>query len=353
VPAGDTIELRRGGRVLDQFPSGGSDSYLVRELWPGTSNTFSVRVLSAAGTTVGNFAGGVVTPPATAPFPRLYASNAFVNMPVDRSPSLDSNSAATVSRSLVDYADSATLSNNDAWGIPIVSADVQSSRYDVGCREYWCDLNFGTVHIPASARPNTGSDGHLVVLEPDGSEMDMWIGQHSGSSWTAASRWLDSANGPAANCTTAHACGGADSASLALAAGVVRPEEIAQGHIDHALLITTPYTRQGYVACPATNGDGHNATPDALPLGAHVQLDPQIDVSSLRLPAWQKVIAVALQKYGAYVGDTGGSLEVRAESNIGRSYDAWAKAGVPADAPSLSDLPWSSMRVLSMRHCAS
>jgi hypothetical protein len=63
------------------------------------------------------------------------------------------------------------------------------------------------------------------------------------------------------------------------------------------------------------------------------------------------VIAVALQKYGAYVIDTGGSVAVYAQSNLGRPYDAWAKAGVPSDSPSLSDLPWNSMRVLSMTQC--
>jgi len=133
---------------------------------------------------------------------------------------------------------------------------------------------------------------------------------------------------------------------------VIRPEEIAQGHIDHALAITIPYTRQGFVACPATSGDGHNADPAALPIGARVQLDRSVDVSGLALPAWQKVIAIALQQYGAYVVDTGGSLEVRAESNLGRGYDAWAKAGVSPNSPSLAGLPWNNIHILAMTKCA-
>jgi hypothetical protein len=133
---------------------------------------------------------------------------------------------------------------------------------------------------------------------------------------------------------------------------MVRPEEVAQGHIDHALIITTPYTRSGYTACPAEGTDGKNASPNALPIGAHVQLNPSINVAALNIPAWQKVIAVALQQYGAYVGDTGGSVAIEAENNLGRpGYDAWAKAGVSSTSPSLSDLPWSSMRVLSMTKC--
>ena len=62
---------------------------------------------------------------------------------------------------------------------------------------------------------------------------------------------------------------------------------------------------------------------------------------------------MALQRYGAYVIDTGGSVALYGQSDLGRGFDAWAKAGVPADSPSLTDLPWASMRVLAMSRCAS
>jgi hypothetical protein len=58
-----------------------------------------------------------------------------------------------------------------------------------------------------------------------------------------------------------------------------------------------------------------------------------------------------MQVYGAYVVDTGGSLSIRAESNLGRGYDAWAQAGVPNTSPGLSGIPWSRMRVLKLTRC--
>jgi hypothetical protein len=340
------------GVLIDEFASALNSTYTVNELWPNTSTAISVSILSTTGAQLASYTGSVTTQMQTTAFGRLYASNAFINTPVSSSPALDSNSSNIVSSSLAAYASSSNLSNDNTWGVPIVTADAQSNSYNIGCQYYWCNMNFGSTQIPSDAQPNTGSDGHLVVLQPNGNEMDMWIGQHTSSGWTSGSRWQENANGPAANCTTAHACGGADAANFALAAGVVRPEEIAQGHIDHALALITPYTRQGYVACPATSGDGQQTSPNSLPIGSHIQLDPSINVASLNIPSWQKVIAVALQQYGAYVVDTGGSLEVRGESNLGRSYDAWAKAGVPSNAPSLSDLPWGSMRLLSMTQCA-
>jgi hypothetical protein len=146
-------------------------------------------------------------------------------------------------------------------------------------------------------------------------------------------------------------CNGAVASGFAEPGGVVRPEEIAQGHIDHALVIATPYTRAGFIACPATHTDGKYSDSAALPEGARVQLDPNFNVDAQPWAAWQKVIARALQDYGAYVADTSGSLEVRAEANLNRGYDAWAKVGVSDDSPSLSFLPWAKFRVLKLISC--
>ena len=133
-------------------------------------------------------------------------------------------------------------------------------------------------------------------------------------------------------------------------AGVVRPEEIAQGHIDHAIAFATPYTRADYIACPATHTDGKYADPAAMPEGARIQLDPSINVDAQTWPRWKKIIARALQTYGAILVDTSGTLALRGEANLDRGYDAWAKAGVTGSV-NLSALPWDQMRVLETKPC--
>ena len=65
---------------------------------------------------------------------------------------------------------------------------------------------------------------------------------------------------------------------------------------------------------------------------------------------WEKIIAHALQTYGGYVGDTGGTLGVVAESSLNRGYDAWSLAGLPR-LPSLANLPWAHFRVLNLQSC--
>jgi hypothetical protein len=132
--------------------------------------------------------------------------------------------------------------------------------------------------------------------------------------------------------------------------GVILPEEIAQGHIDHALFFTTPYTRSGYIACPATNTDGQADDPNALPEGARIQLDPAFNVDAQPWPRWEKVIGHALQTYGAYLGDTGGSLALFGETNLDRGYDAWSRTATPI-GPSLAALPWPAFRVLQLQAC--
>jgi hypothetical protein len=57
-----------------------------------------------------------------------------------------------------------------------------------------------------------------------------------------------------------------------------------------------------------------------------------------------------LQTYGAYVGDSGGTLSFAGEPNLDRGYDAWGLIGVP-NPPNLSNLPWGQFRILQLQAC--
>src|SRR5437763_13927162 len=136
----------------------------------------------------------------------------------------------------------------------------------------------------------------------------------SADSWSAGSRYVTALNGWGAQCSPGQRCGGAVAAGFAAFGGIVRPEEIAQGHIDHAPSFTPPYTRRDYIACPAAHTDGQTDDAAAIPEGARIQLDPAFPVDTQPWPRWEKVIAHALQKYGAFLGDTGDSLSFAAEA---------------------------------------
>ncbi len=340
------VQIWRDSRLIDRVAAA-KRTYTDRLLWERSRYDYAVVFVDPRGRAVGSYRVPVNTPALTTPFPRLYADSSFWNTPIAPDARAEPGSATIISNSLVRYASTANLVNSLEHGYPIAYADPASTRFPIGCTKYDCQTNV-SFRIPAYARPNTGSDGHLVVLDPaTGEELDMFA---AACCWRAASRYATSMGGSGAICPPGSRCNGAVAAGFAEAAGIIRPEEIAQGHIDHALAVATPYTRADYIACPATHTDGqYSAT--AIPEGARIQLDPGFDVQAQKWPRWQKIIATAFQVYGGYIADTSGSLAVRAEANLDRGYNAWTKAGVPSGSPSLADLPWSRFRLLAVTQC--
>ena len=345
-----SAEVRRDDFLVDRFPVSGTFTYTDRLLWENTSYRYQVRWLGRDGQVVGYETAQVRTPALSGGVEPLYPQSSFWNQPIPAGAASHPQSDAMVAAALVAEAPRANLANTDSWGIAATYANPVSREYSVACTRYDCgtDVRF---RIPAHAVPTTGSDHHLAVLDPTSDrELDMWIAERSASDgWAAGSRFTFpvSAGGP---CAVGQRCNGAVAAGFSLMGGVIRPEEIAAGSIDHALVFTTPKTRAGVIACPASHTDGKYSDPGAMPEGARIQLDPAFDVAATTWPAWKKTIARALQRYGAYLGDTGGTVAIRGEADVNRGYNAWAMAGAPEGA-SLADLPWGRMRVLDFQTC--
>jgi hypothetical protein len=344
APAGtEEIDIYRSFRLLDKL-SATATTYLDYLLWPSSSYGYKIVFTGPSGP-ITTLTTTVTTPAQQGPFPVLYATSSIWNVPIEPGPPIDPRSPAIVAASLTRFARVATLVDSPRNGYPIVYASSLTQEYAVGCTKYDCQTSI-TFRIPSYARPNAGPDGHLVVLDPSTNrELDLFQGQ---CCWKASSRYVMATDGWGAVCPLGQHCNGAVAAGFAEAGGIIRPEEIAQGHIDHALVLGTPYTRFGYIACPATHTDGKYSV-TAIPEGARIQLDPSLNVQAQRWPRWEKVIARALQVYGGYIADTAGALTVRAESTVNRGYDAWTKAGV--FGTDLSALPWSRMRVLKLQPC--
>ena len=277
----------------------------------------------------------------------FYSSESFWNIPIAANPAIDTNSGALVAKSVTPYVSSANFANTDAWGISLVNASSSDKTYTLNNATYY-DNGPVSFTIPYGAQPTTGSDHHLVVINGN-QEFDMWNAQYNASTdtWTAGSRFITSLNGWGAMASPGQLAGGAVAAGFAEMGGVVRPEEIAQGHIDHALSLTLPVIRAHYVAAPATATDGGSTDPNAIPEGAHLQLDPSFNVDAQSWPAWEKVIAKALQTYGAYVSDTGGSVAIYGQTDMNAGNTSWASTGAPKGG-SLANLPWNEMRVIQM-----
>ncbi len=132
--------------------------------------------------------------------------------------------------------------------------------------------------------------------------------------------------------------------------GLVWPDELAAGSIDHALVMSIALTKAGGPVPPATDSDGEVTDPAAIPEGARVRLDPTLDLSALQLTAVERTLAKAMQEYGIYVVDNGGSeglglYGVDPDSVEGNPYTTTLG---DADFPVFPGIPVDRLQVLKL-----
>jgi hypothetical protein len=318
----------------------------------GSTIRVAVTAVDFGGSSVAHSATGPVvaatpssfTPSLAHPFP----PGSFWVRPLPANPAVDPQSADMISYWLSKAGPiDLTLRR---YAVADAIASPSDPTYSITTCAYTCTLDrWGAFHIPAGTRADPGSDGHLAILDPStGREWGMWQAQYNSTTntWTAGS-------GAALDLTTETvvpaSVSGANDANFPALAGIVRPEELAAGHIDHPLVYATPPRAKGPARCPANSNHGTDTSSLALPDGALLQLDPSLDVNSLAIPAWEKVIAHALQVYGMYMRDgSSGSTDLFGENTINRG-DQWTTLmGWTGNYAYFSSaFPWNRLRVLS------
>jgi hypothetical protein len=94
----------------------------------------------------------------------------------------------------------------------------------------------------------------------------------------------------------------ADAAGLPILPGLARWDEVAAGHIDHALRFTVQRTRRAYVY-PARHYASALTDPGLPPMGLRVRLRADFDTGTF--PPQARVVLEALKQYGMMVADNG------------------------------------------------
>ncbi len=260
------------------------------------------------------------------------------------------------------------------WALPIYDVDSNTPKSIIFCRLYssfensfasLCpNISKQPVPIPANAVPQIGGDNHLLVVDSAARQAyDYW-------GWKDCSFVINfiQANycpltGGVANIDGNGVGGGGTASEIAPTGGVIRTYEVEEGAIEHALLLTTPSTCFSANApkdsvntqfvYPALHTDGGVAGGSSnqatcLQMGQRIQLPPSVDLTKITFNSpFEKMVATALQKYGAYVSDTSGSMSFYAEyDRTGRNV--YQKAGVPAgtDAYFLKNIPWANAKII-------
>ena len=258
---------------------------------------------------------------------RPYGADSPFNQELPDAPKLTDNSSAVVSR-LVGFGTPSNMTAGWAgtdhdWARPTYFSSPTDPEYTIHCTKDWgpCMIEGMKVRIPEGAAPAGGGDGHMTVIDQtSGWEYDMWqVSRRATGGGTLnisyGARTTIDGDGLAD-----HKSNTANAAGYGNAAGLLRPEELEAGQINHALLITVacdsdqavfPAHHVGAACASGERGD-------APAMGQRFQLamsDSQID--GLSVPSWKKTILRAMAHYGMIVGDTGGdSWGIQYESGV-------------------------------------
>jgi hypothetical protein len=207
------------------------------------------------------------------------------------------------------------------------------------------------VPVPAGAVAAAGRDEHMVVYQPSTDTMwEFWHMQLMVDGWHAD--WGGTMNNVSTNpgyFTYPHAGWGATATSLPLVDGLITPDELKTGVINHALAMAIPATRAKHWAFPAQRTDGNDTTAASIPEGARFRLDPTLNLASLNLPPLTLMLATAAQKYGIIVRDKAGVVTFAAQDPTPTATNPYpALFGTKWPSTVLGAFPWSHLQLLPM-----
>jgi hypothetical protein len=315
------------GTSCDDITGATTDSYRPSRADVGAA----LRVVVVAGNSAGS-TSAVSDPtapvtPAVDVFGRLYAALSPFNQPVPPEAPVDPNSPTMVQGLVQAATNAGAIVAVKRYSTPIYYADASTPRYDVRLTASWRAADYLLdVPIPSNATPAGGDDKHMVVIDTtNGCEYDFYDADPVAGGWEAD--WANAL--PLGSLGIFEKGLSARGSGFALPAGIIRPHELrnpdgSPGRIEHALVFNTPYVKAGGPVSPATESDGQSTSAYAIPEGAHLQLDPDFDVGTLDKP-YERVIARALQEFGAYVGDvSGSSIDFYAEDPKGYASNPYA-----------------------------
>ena len=313
---------------------------------------------------------------------RFFHDTSFWNQPIGKNPAIDPSS-----RQILDFVSQQDNRgfwiNLHQWTIPIYEVDASTPRRRVHRRyhpkskgsftrsvpylhahhpmghghDFSADAEAGLIPIPSGARPDPESDSHIALVDwKNGWIWDMWAARirpdgewecNSGMKYRAdGSGVFDRAEFAAVhNGESIHPYGPARAAGVPILAGTIMHDDVLAGVIPHKLAFATQCSAlQRFVHPPACWTDG--GWNEGLPEGAVVQLDPSLDLEKLGLSPAAKVIARALQDYGAVNVDVCGGHALYGQGlysdPLRRTWNGLL------DGNDLIDLKFEHYRVLKM-----
>lgn len=286
------------------------------------------------------------TDPAVQPF----ASDSPFRMPLADDAPLDPHSPQMVARL---SRDDGVYANLVEFAIPIYDAEDNTPHTSVSCRiSDWgpCPFAEYSVPIPEDAEPSPGSDGAMVVVDHDRRLIfEFWQARREGERWTTSFGAVNDLDGSGWG---TYDNGFSTASGASRLGGVIRVDELRRGLIPHALALQSDSVCAGVFRPPAVKTDGTYHGRDCIPEGARLRLDPDVDIDALDLTPAGRVVARALQTYGAYIVDYGGAplsvaFERDPEAADHSPGETYLQHELLWDYSRIDGIPWEHIHVLA------
>lgn len=315
--------LKDGSTKLDAPRNSGS--FVNSGLAAGTRHTYRVRACNSSGCSDYSPARTQATllAPFLDPYPSLGSCKVFPPFTGAATAPSAANQTAwnqDISKAPVDPRSSEYLKkirslggnqyihpdfgSNPDYGIPYVVVPGVQPKVPIPFTEYGDESDPGPYPIPPHAPVEAGSDRHVLVVDRGNCKLyEAGVAKYVGgvrNAWTAYGGALFNLNqaGP----LRPDYWTSADAAGLPIFAGLVRFDEVASGHIDHAIRVTFDQTRRAFIH-PATHYASDSCNVNLPPMGLRLRLRPSYDLSGFSGQAL--VVARALKHYGIINADNG------------------------------------------------
>ncbi len=212
------------------------------------------------------------------------------------------------------------------FGIPITRISPDQATTKVAF-EYADESDPGPYPIPRDARIENGPDGdgdrHVLLFDRESCKAYELYSAYPqpGGTWKAGSGAVFDLR---SHQLRPDGWTSADAAGLPILPGLVRLDDVKTGRIDHALRITVPRSQAKYVwpARHQASSDSDTALP---PMGLRLRLKKSVSLDGLAPQA--RVVAEALQTYGAMVADNGSAWYVSGTEDEGWHNEDLATLG--------------------------
>jgi hypothetical protein len=219
------------------------------------------------------------------------------------------------------------------YGIPYITVPGTQPLVPVDFVAYGDESDPGPYPIPLAAPVEGGSDAHVLAVDRDHCKLyELFAASKGSGRWSADSGAVFDLT---SNALRPDGWTSADAAGLPIFPGLVRYDEVAAGHIDHALRFTVSRSQRAYLH-PATHYASSSTDANLPPMGLRLRLKASFDLTTYHGEA--RVVLDALKKYGMIVADNGSNWFIS-----GASDTRW----IDTDLDQLKTVPGSAFEVVN------